>query len=162
MSNINYAKKVFSHWDNFIKERLAQREEISLEIATGSMRPLIQPQNKVIVKGCKIENLEAGDIVLFKRDSQLYVHRLLNKKIQNGEVILIPKADRAHTADEPFPEEQFLGRVVGLKKNSTTLNLERQPWRVINKFLYLLSKMEIQVFRIAYPVKNFLYKKLLI
>ena len=132
------------HWCDFIKEEIARGKEVTLQIATGSMRPLIRPKDSVIVKGGKVSGLQSGDIILFERNTRLYVHRLLIKQYHNGEVILLSKGDNTLVMDKSISAEQFLGKVVKVKRNQKVINLAKPPWSIINRFLYIFARLQIK------------------
>ncbi|MCK5505663.1 MAG: S24/S26 family peptidase [Thermodesulfovibrionia bacterium] len=77
MLNNAYEHKAVTHWFHFIKEKILREDEVSLQVSTDSMRPFISPLDRVVIKGCRVDDLEPGDIVLFEKNSALHVHRFL-------------------------------------------------------------------------------------
>lgn len=146
MLNTRYEKKAHRYSLGFIKKKILYREGLSLKIATDSMQPLIDPLDRVVVKNSRAEDLKPGDIVMFERGSTLHVHRLLDKRIQNGEPVLVPKADRAYTEEEPFPDKRLLGKVSRIHKKSMSIYLDKWHGRAINSFFHFYSLFKMKAY----------------
>lgn len=82
-------------------------------IATGSMKPLIQPGDMVLVrKVMKIEDLKVGDIIQFRRDNIFIFHRIIDIKEINRETRIQTKGDNNSGADnELVNPEDVKGKV---------------------------------------------------
>lgn len=148
MLDIKYCSDV---WCSLIEEKIDLGETVILEIATDSMMPLIRPTDKVTIKGCSAGDIRRGDIILFNRNNQLYIHRLLIKK----QDVFITKGDKVLTLDQPVKLNHFMGRVIKIERHSKILDLEKQPWVIINKFLYYLSKLQVKSLSIARALKHY-------
>ena len=88
-----------------------------LVVSSGSMRPTLEVGDLIIVKRIPLLQLNAapmnGDIIVYKKpNGDLVVHRLVNKtKIDRG-YILTTKGDANTASDPPFPDQQYVGKVV--------------------------------------------------
>ena len=136
-----------------LREELASGKEVSLKVAQESMRPLIYSGNRVVVKGCRAEDLIFGDITLYERGGIFYTHRFLYQRRSS----LLTKGDNALFFDTPFPEEQLLGKVIIVKKKFRTIDLGKRSWRVTNSVLAILSLIEGLMFGIARRIKRGLF-----
>jgi hypothetical protein len=154
MLNNGYENKAVRHWFHFIKEKLLYEREISLPIATDSMRPLINPQDRVVVKQCRADDLKLGDIVLFEKSSAFCVHRFVEKRVYEKESELLTMADRALMPEEAFSEEQLLGRVESIIKKSVTIDLEKPLGRALNRFFYFFVFLKIYAYKSAVRLKR--------
>lgn len=137
-----------------VGEGVAGGGRIRLEVATDSMRPLINPKDKIVVRGGGIDDLTRGDILLFLRDGNLLAHRLLFKQKGGDEIGLVTKADNAFIADEPISCRQLLGRIITIEKGSRTINLEARRWKILNRLLGELSLLEWSAFKVARWLKR--------
>ncbi len=88
----------------------------ALAIASGSMTPTICKGDVVIVeKTNQYENIEIGEIIAYKYDDIVIVHRLVEKVKDNQHYYFYTKGDANENIDEyPITEEMILG-VVNLK-----------------------------------------------
>jgi signal peptidase I len=73
-------------------------------IATGSMKPLIDPGDVVLVKKFQtvqqVESLKAGDIIAFKREDIVIVHRIIEVVYDDaGNMSFVTKGDNNSTED---------------------------------------------------------------
>lgn len=74
-----------------------------LAIASNSMNDTFNRGDAVIIKKLKVDdinNIKVGDIIAFKKDKVLVVHRVIEKtKDENNEIIFKTKGDSNITAD---------------------------------------------------------------
>ena len=143
-------KEVVAH---LLREEIASGEEVSLKVSQGSMRPLINPGDRVVVKGCRAEDLVLGDIILYEKEGTFYTHRFLYRR----GLSLLTKGDNALFLDASFSKEQLLGKVITIKKKSRTIDLRKRFWRIINSVLAIFSLMEGLIFGVARQIKRGLF-----
>jgi len=82
-----------------------------LQVSTGSMRDTLQEKDIIIVKilnKTQIENLNENDIILYKQDNALIVHRIV--RIENSTIIT--KGDANNTEDKPIQKDIVIGKMV--------------------------------------------------
>ncbi len=86
-------------------------------IVTGSMKPMIQPGDVVIID--KIESLEAmkelevGDIIQFERNDLMINHRIIEIIERDGQTLYQTKGDNNNVADTPLVEmKDIRGRII--------------------------------------------------
>jgi signal peptidase I len=130
-----------------IREKIALGGESFLTVTSGSMRPLLNCGDKIVVKGCLPQSLSRGDIIIYAQGYSLCAHRFLYKQLNNKGTWLVAKGDYRRTMDEPFPSEFLLGRVVAIKKKQQKINLENRSWQIINWVLAIFSLAEGWVFK---------------
>ena len=124
-----------------------------------SMWPFLRQGTRVIVKKAPLMSLAIGDIVLYKStNNSLICHRIVRKlKNKNGHVIYV-RGDNSLSPPEIISEGRFLGKVMGVVKNSKkVIVLNSVKWRIINRLIVMISPLVVMVNRIAKPV----YKKCL-
>lgn len=71
-----------------------------VSIASGSMTPNIKVGDAVLVNGLKDkQTIKIGDIIAFKHDGKVIVHRVIDIKEENNEKIYKTKGDNNNSAD---------------------------------------------------------------
>lgn len=81
-------------------------------ILTGSMRPTINEGDLVIIEKVDIEDIKAGDIIIYKVDNYSVIHRVIMILKDSNEISLITKGDNNPNRDlEPVKKNQILGRL---------------------------------------------------
>lgn len=68
-------------------------------VVTGSMEPNIKINSLNIVKLCDIKDIEKNDVICFKYNQNDIIHRVIDKKNVNEEVILNTKGDANELPD---------------------------------------------------------------
>lgn len=82
-------------------------------IATGSMQPVIDPGDIIIVKKVDNEKLEIGDIIQFKDEDILISHRIIEILEHEGRRVYKTKGDNNSVKDsEPVSPDQIKGKIV--------------------------------------------------
>ena len=103
------------------------------------MLPWVRPQDIALIRQTAVENVRCGDIVLFRREDQLFVHRIVKKQgpIEAGQ--LLPKGDAHPTADGLLNERELLGRVVRIHRNGRRIDLDAPGQLALGLFISQLS-----------------------
>ncbi len=71
-----------------------------LGVGSSSMKPQISKGDAVIIqKITKDEEIKKGDIIAYKRDNEIIIHRLVKIKTKNNEKIYITKGDANNSED---------------------------------------------------------------
>lgn len=80
-------------------------------IATGSMEPVIDVGDIVIIKKCNANDISVNDIIEYQMEGYTVIHRVVEIKQLNGSYIFITKGDNNNAADlNPVKEEQLIGK----------------------------------------------------
>jgi signal peptidase I len=98
------------------------------------MAPLIRPGDRVLVYHVSAEELRFGDIIVFRRDDDLIVHRVIKRWQDNGRLYFREKGDTRYTYGQTSANE-IIGRVTMVKGKSKMLNLVSPLSRFINLVL---------------------------
>ena len=80
-------------------------------ILSGSMEPELSIDDLIIVK--KSDNYDVGDIVVYQRNYELIVHRIVEINGNN----VITKGDANNIEDDPISKKQIIGKVVHIARN---------------------------------------------
>jgi signal peptidase I len=101
------------------------------KVVSMSMYPVIEINDRVLVKKTAIDKVISGDIVLFKVDRIFIVHRIIKIMKKDGSTILLQKGDANNYAGIIFPES-IVGKIVSIEKNGKIIELESLRWKCIN------------------------------
>ena len=85
----------------------------TIVVGSGSMRPVIQKGDLVLVKKVKPNTLKKDDILVFNHEGITVVHRIIEIKTQNGEPVFYTKGDTNENADDyGIDSENAIGKVI--------------------------------------------------
>jgi len=93
-----------------------------LPVLTNSMVPLIQPGDHVLIYRVTPEQVHCGDIIAFKRNGDLYVHRALRKWRTPSGFCFMEKGDATYSYGHVSADEVF-GRVATVRRGSRMCDL---------------------------------------
>src|SRR5579872_2457183 len=99
----------------------------------ASMLPAIFPGDILQVRREAVDEFQAGDVVLFSRDSRFFAHRVICVEHNCDELTLIVRGDALATEDPPVHSAEILGRVVSLERDGKLIAASRKQslWRSI-------------------------------
>lgn len=128
---------------NSLTEAQAQsKESLRLELATevlrgfgelrfrargGSMLPEIFPGDVLLVRCEPIGGIRRGHIVLSSRAGRFCAHRVVRIENCGGPVRLITRGNTLTVEDPAVSESEYLGRVTGLARGRTQIELSVTP-----------------------------------
>lgn len=76
------------------------------------MKPTLNEQDVVIVKGCKNDELKIGDIITFNRQEEIISHRIINIFKEENKLKIKTKGDNNEIEDNfILEEEDIIGKV---------------------------------------------------
>ncbi len=94
----------------------ARSNRLSVCVSGVSMMPTIKPGTRVAV--AMAEEYAVGDVVVFLDKATLYIHRIIDRIEDRGEIIIITKGDNSSAPDERIAQNQIIGVVNGNKWTS--------------------------------------------
>ena len=84
-----------------------------IAIATGSMEKEISVGDVAIIQKCKGNDVNVGDIIEYQMEGYTVIHRIIEKKQENGEFCFVTKGDNNISPDsEIVRENQLIGKVI--------------------------------------------------
>ncbi|MFV1977118.1 MAG: hypothetical protein ACC651_15355 [Candidatus Scalindua sp.] len=89
-------------------------------IISGSMHPLIDINDKALVKKLLPPEIKLRDIILFEIDDVFVTHRVIKILQQKGKTLILQKGDASNHATMIDPEA-IMGKVVVIEKNGRFL-----------------------------------------
>ena len=94
---------------------------VRIRVSGTSMLPSIWPGDVLTVCGCEPSKIVVGNIVCFARSGRFVIHRINTISSANGKTLWLTRGDCMSRADEPFTEEQLLGKVVAIRRHARCL-----------------------------------------
>ena len=107
-----------------LKESLLMGNTISVNISGKSMEPFIPEGSSLSVRAVHIDTVRSGDIILFINKGMVIAHRLFKKVKKDGSVFLKVKADASASFDSLVSSDEFIGKVISLKKGARTVSID--------------------------------------
>ncbi len=104
-------------------EALEKGGEPSVQIVSGSMQPLIQPGDRVIVKHADADQAKFGDIIVFRWQEALVTHRVISRLRIDERMFFLQKGD-SNLSASPVPSQDVLAKVVAIGKAGKTFRLD--------------------------------------
>ena len=98
---------------------------LRLQVTGWSMLPAVWPGDTLTVERANFNTVSEGDIVLFVRESRLFVHRVTASSRRDGSWQLVTKGDAMPSPDAPISEAELLGRVSRIVRNGRSIEPSR-------------------------------------
>lgn len=119
---------IVSHLD--LGRELADRRKVSFRTHGTCMYPCIRPGDLLTVESRTIEQINVGEIVVFRRGDTLFSHRAISAGTSHQGIYIVTRSDRAgETNDGPLYAEDILGVVISVRRGNANQPLDPQPLR---------------------------------
>ena len=90
--------------------------EVRVEVTGSSMLPAVRPGDRLVVRRREFSEVQAGQIVLYSRDSALVAHRVVKRVGRPDGDQLVTRGDSLLQDDSPVQESEVLGVVVSIER----------------------------------------------
>ena len=107
-----------------ITAALQRRGHISLRVQGASMLPWVRPGDIARIRKVSMDAIRCGDVVLFRRENRLFVHRIIEKSGAMDAAAFRAKGDAHPTCDGMAGQQDLLGRVVRLYRGGRRIDLD--------------------------------------
>lgn len=124
---------------------LAEGRTIRVKADGCSMYPAIKPGAVIFIEPReKNAEFSAGEIIAWKRDSGLVVHRLIRITETGGRLLYVTRGDSSITEDEPVTAGEIAGRVVRIEwPGGKTAGIPRHN---LHPFQYKLNRTRVLLY----------------
>ncbi len=110
-------------------------------VVSNSMSPLLRLNDWVRLQlYTPTVALKIGDIVLFRRDDNLVIHRIIAISTNR----LVTKGDRYRSVDAPLCHDQVLAVVSQVVKGKIEINMHSIAMRQLSGLMALLSRLTVK------------------
>ena len=136
---------------------LAEGKTIKVKAEGTSMYPSIKSGSIILIEPLKQGyDPVAGEIIAWKRDSGIVVHRLVSSYITKHQKYYVTRGDTSIAEDEPVILEQIAGKVVRVenpegKPVSPEKYINKQPNYSLNRFLVRIISQFYRVKKLFNP-----------
>jgi signal peptidase I len=103
------------------------------------MLPWVRPGDIALIRQISLDNVRCGDVVLFRRENHLFVHRIVKKKGSLDAAQFFAKGDAHPTSDGKIAEQELLGRVVRIYRKGQRIDLDAPGQLALGVFISQLS-----------------------
>jgi signal peptidase I len=107
-----------------IAAALQRRGHICLRVQGASMLPWVRPGDIARIRQVSMDAIRCGDVVLFRRENRLFVHRIIEKGGAMDALAFRTKGDAHPTCDGMVEQQDLLGRVVRLYRRGRRIDLD--------------------------------------
>lgn len=107
---------------------------IDVRIEGASMLPLIRPGDTVSLCLINGDELKTGDLIAFRQDGDLIVHRFIKQRRIDRSRWLCQKGDNL-SGWSWIPEDDVLGRVESIRGRGKVIYMNTRPWTWINRVM---------------------------
>jgi signal peptidase I len=106
----------------------------TLGMLSGSMAPLINTNDKIVITKADARRIAIGDIITFWKGDILVTHRVVRKTIKNRGLFFVERGDR-EPHHSSVSAALVVGKVVRIIKGAHTVDLQRLPWQAFNRIV---------------------------
>ena len=124
-------------------EVLRSSGTLRLRVMGWSMLPAVWPGDTLVIESVNGKAVSEGDIVLFRRDGRLFVHRVVAKGAPNGEAGIVTRGDAMPQPDPLVAEGDLLGRVTAIVRNGKRIEPRKVPRFPVRAVSALVRSSEI-------------------
>lgn len=112
-----------------------------LQVTGLSMLPAIRPGDVLTVGKLSPDLLERGQIVLYRRNSKLTAHRV----VQVAHDHLLTQGDCVPSLDPPVPFSATIGQVIAVCRGGRAVKLQPSPWQRSAAWFLRHSELSIRL-----------------
>ena len=105
-----------------------------LQILSGSMSPLIEKGDRILVGRTALSAIHVGDIITYQDQNVLVTHRVVRKETRKGTLFFIGRGD-CYSGRSRVDSKAVIGKVRQIEKDGRRINLESTIWRLFNKII---------------------------
>lgn len=102
-----------------------------MKVISGSMCPLIEVNDRVLVKKIPGDHVRSGDIVLFRSDEFFIVHRVIKILREADSIVILQKGDANNHMSAVRPAS-IVGKITAIEKKGKIVELESLRGKCMN------------------------------
>jgi signal peptidase I len=131
----------------------AKGRTINLQVHGTSMAPLILPGDVVCLRLIPPERISRGEVMAFRQNRNIVVHRLIIKKGRNGEWLFCQKGDNL-LGWSWIGRDKVLGRIESVRRQNTVMSLTGPRQQAVNRLIVLGEAWLIEACETRWPLKG--------
>jgi signal peptidase I len=98
----------------------------SLKVTGFSMLPAIWPGDVLRVRSLSPDQIQQGQIVLYRRNGELVAHRVIGSP-QSADSFVITRGDSVPSLDPLLQPNEIIGQVVAICRNGRAVSVHNSP-----------------------------------
>ena len=130
---------------DLLRDSLTEGKQPRLTVVSGSMSPLLEVGDQVLLGEASAEILSPGDIIVVAENHATLTHRYWRQYSEDGQTWLITRGDRVATWDPPHRANDLIGRVVARARDGETVTLDSGAGALANRRLANIAKIDNRV-----------------
>jgi hypothetical protein len=134
-----------------VREQAARGVPFRFRVTSGSMAPLIEAGDEVVIRAAQPPALRPDDLVLVDAGGLFVLHRL-RAVLPDGR--LVTHGDRNLDPDRPWTPDELVGQAVAVVRGGQTRDLLAGPGRTSVLRLGRLARVEQACYRAARAAKR--------
>jgi len=126
---------------------------LRLRVMGWSMLPGVWPGDVLVIDRATSQQVSKGDIILFRRDRRLFVHRVVGKDGEHAGAAVLTRGDALLEPDPPVSNNDVLGKVSLILRNGQTIE-PRRSLRIFERAIAVLVQRSDMAARIVVSLHN--------
>lgn len=122
-----------------IVSALQERGQVFLRVYGISMLPWVRPGDIAILRKVSSDEVQCGDIVLFRREERFFVHRNVEWFTWGGQNFIVTKGDANPHADGVIAMPEILGRVERIYRGRRRIEFHSREKRALGVLIARIS-----------------------
>jgi len=119
---------------------LERRGRVCLRVQGSSMLPWVRPGDVAVFRKVSAEEIRCGDILLFRRENRIFVHRKVERFTWGGRNFIVTKGDANSHADGIIVPSQILGRVERIYRGRRRIEFQSLEKRTLSMLIARVSR----------------------
>jgi signal peptidase I len=137
---------------NTIGSKIRAQGSASVRVLNGDMFPWIRGGDQVFVRRWDFSMLRPGDVILFERNEDFFVHRVVRRVNEDKTSAVITKGDALDAPDAPVTADEFLGRATRIHRRKRHIDIESLGQVIFARFIARASGLSRWVYA---PLRHF-------
>jgi hypothetical protein len=137
------------------QEILKHGNSIRFRAHGSSMLPLIRDGDLLTVQPVDWVELKVGQVIFYQTAGKKCIaHRLIKIEVRDQMRLLTTRGDSSPASEEQISEDQALGQVVEIHRGDKRINLGRNLWWILSRyltgflsFIYLIVRIQRKIGR---------------
>jgi signal peptidase I len=139
---------------NTIGSKIRAQGSASVRVLNGDMFPWIRSGDQVFVRRWDFAMLRPGDVILFERNEDFFVHRVVRRIAGDASVTLITKGDALDATDAPVTAAEFLGRATRIHRGKRHIDIESLGQIIFARCIARASRLSPLIYVPLRHIKN--------
>jgi signal peptidase I len=122
-----------------IADALRIRGRVYLHVQGSSMLPWVRPGDIALLGKVSPEEIRCGDILLFRRENRILVHRKVERFTWDRRTFFVTKGDANPHADGVIVPSEILGRLERIYRGGRRIEFDSRESRALNVLIARVS-----------------------